>query len=986
MKTAAFIPLPQWLALVLSVSAITFPSRLVAQAPAPAAIPDYSGGIAKFLQLGLPDVKDAKYINIENGYGFYDRSGILDDSEIKLTGNAWLLKDKGNGRVEVLVESLKVVELLEPKTYEAEQKKRMEARMKAMQKKATDQDEDEDEEDEESIMLNERIMGGKWKEADLKKDLATILEKLTKQKDEDEFSFRFSQSVGKTFLFAAHASQKGYKNEANQIIDLLFKKSGDNRKVLGRAMSELADAQYAAVYVDFTKAGDWAAYLKGMDALLAKYPAIWRDRPVVQKVADLVRKQQAASAPPEITGEGLTDEDRQLAKELGQYREGLRSQNNFSSLNWLITPAPKVQPKQKLDPLQRIAARGSKSIPLLAALLKDTHLVRLSGNDYNSYSYFSSSDDDAMTEEEINNRFENFSRPRTRGELAKAMLEELVSKQDERFDSRPDPDEIGKRAMAWYAKNKDKSPSELQRAFLAEGDENAQRTALWSLMNSKDANDQKAVEEYLLKPDKIAENISVVVNYASQQGVKAKPLIEKYLAKAKALTSLIPASRLEHADDRMRKVMEKQARDQLATLENLLSDKKAAALLDEYATSDRKWTSAEWNKVDDVLWSKLREESSDQVITLLLEASLKTKDDFFAWTMLQSVGRARYYASARGQDPTVRPPKLEPLKLEKHAELWKKVLQQKRELPAVYRVYGRDMPSYTETAGAIIESLYGDEASQQRNYQLSQTLGTKVFAVYLTRAEARLAGKELPPFPDKSRVTEARKAEIKKQLEDAGVETLGATLAKLSLDEQLTLADIVGADAKLNQKLAPGSHIITEVSFPANREGLKKLAESNKGKPLNRALLEGLVAEAQKLMPQKVAPMVQIRRAEPLGGVKLSISEPDLSEMNRYGYGGNRQQGMITAQLACMDSENRINSHAQWVVTLPAPAKAATEGKKKGDEDDLLAEASSSMNEHYAKTQTEFWKKLDELLEPKVNALAPYQVTLMCMLPGKEEE
>jgi len=880
--------------------------------------------------------------------------------------------------------SLAELELVEPKVLEEIQKTKMEARMKALQKK---EEELEEEDVEDFMMQDEQVQGGKWKEADLKKDLAMVLDKLKKGKEADEFDFQLNNSMGKTFLFAAHAAQKGHKEEANQIIDQLFKKAGDSRKVLGRAMSELADAQYADAYSTFSKSGDWAAYLKGMDDLLAKYPASWRDRPVVQKVADTVRKQISQSNPPEVTGDGLTEEDRQLAKELGQYKEGLRSHHNYGSLTWLITPAPKTQPKQKPDPLQRIAARGAQSIPLLAALLKDTHLVRVKSSGYESHSSFSSGDEEPMTEDDIIERYEGFTRPRTRGELAKAMLEDLVVKQEEQYNSerRPSPEEIGRRALAWHAKHKDKKTGELQRLFLTEGDEQAQQMALYALMRSKDTNDHQAVEDHLLKPDKIAENLPKVVSYANQQGSKAKPLIEKFLAKAKASPTLIPANRLEHADERSRKMMEKQAKDQLTMLENLMSDKKAAVLLEEYATSDRKWTAAEWNKVDDALWSKLREEGTDRSITLLLEASIKSKDDFLAWSFLQGVAQARYFSMMGNQEGVVRPAKPEPLKLEKHAELWKKVLQQKRQPPASYRAYAGEIPTFAETAGTMIETLYTDQADQMRNYQLSQTLGSKLYAVYLERAEARLAGKEPPPFPDKSKVSEARKGELKKQLDATAPAALSGIAGKLPLDEQLVLADIVAADAKLNEKLAPGSHFITEVSVPPNREGLQKLVESHKGKPLSRALLEGLVAEAQKLMPQQVAPMVLIRRGQPLGGVKITVTEPDMKELGRYNYGGSKNQGTITAQLMCMDSANRINGHAQWTVNLPAPAKAE-DTKKKSDDDDLLAEATGAISEHYAKMQEEFWKKLEELLDPKVNALSPYQVTMMCMLPGKDEE
>ena len=105
-------------------------------------------------------------------------------------------------------------------------------------------------------------------------------------------------------------------------------------------MSALADAQYADAYETFAKAGDWKRYLADMDTLLQRYPGVWRDRPIVERVATSVRKQVALTEPPAITGDGLTAEDKKLTDDLARDKKPLRQvrQLGYMGATWLLRP------------------------------------------------------------------------------------------------------------------------------------------------------------------------------------------------------------------------------------------------------------------------------------------------------------------------------------------------------------------------------------------------------------------------------------------------------------------------------------------------------------------------------------------------------------------------------------------------------------------------------------------------------------------------
>ena len=70
-------------------------------APSPSngvSVGDYSGGFAKYYQMGLPDVRGAKYVRLNVYNGDLARES-MQMYELDLGGNAWLLgEENGRGR------------------------------------------------------------------------------------------------------------------------------------------------------------------------------------------------------------------------------------------------------------------------------------------------------------------------------------------------------------------------------------------------------------------------------------------------------------------------------------------------------------------------------------------------------------------------------------------------------------------------------------------------------------------------------------------------------------------------------------------------------------------------------------------------------------------------------------------------------------------------------------------------------------------------
>ena len=58
---------------------------------------DYTRLFPKFHKLGLPDVTGAQYVTLNMYSGHYYQGGMANMHDLRLTGNAWLLKENKEG-------------------------------------------------------------------------------------------------------------------------------------------------------------------------------------------------------------------------------------------------------------------------------------------------------------------------------------------------------------------------------------------------------------------------------------------------------------------------------------------------------------------------------------------------------------------------------------------------------------------------------------------------------------------------------------------------------------------------------------------------------------------------------------------------------------------------------------------------------------------------------------------------------------------------
>lgn len=930
---------------------------------APAQTPDYAAEVGQVFQAGLTAVGQAKYVLVETAGGRWGDFGLPERAP-RMSGNAWLLETRTNGEAVVLVEHATVAELV-PTRLAEQRKKALRARVKPGQAAAAAEEAALGPNAEPSVR---RI--GDWTPADLKADLRSLLAHLNQPGAEDDWEFK--RCAPRFFLFAAQVYRRGQTTEANRIISLLFDRGGGSRKVLNAALSQLADAQYKSVYAEFQQSGDWVRYRSAMEGLVGRFAPAWHNAPVVERLAALVRKQLEQGTAPAVTGEGLNAEDTALAALLGQSNTVASLRHPvFGGISWLVNePAAGARTANPptSGPLELIQERGARAVPLLTTLLTDPWLVRVR-TVRPVQDFVFDLNTGPLSREEVGRRLILFARPWSRGEIARRILEPVVLGRDDprRGANQVSLEELTRKSRAWSEQHQIGNQPELWRQLLAEG----YREALSPVLNGRTEADRLAVESYLLNTNQLAENLAPVTLHARRRGTAAIPFVQKYLAEVKQRPSLLSPRERASLDARTLKWREEQTRSFLQVLEELVADRTAEPMLQELTGSERKWDQRRQDETAALLATKLAKEDPDQALTLLLRACLRTRDDALAEFLLRSASPLRNAPLRNPAAVGAPPPEPRAFKLDTHAALWRQLLAQER-TPSALRVSGEDAPPFRSQVASIIEGFYGDPRTLPAGEGLPavRVLGAKAHEITLQRALARLAGKpeaELPPYPDPTRVSPERVAQIGRLLRDSSPKQQHETAGRLSADELMAVPGLLAADRALNEKLRPESHRIRTVRMTCTNQALVRLSQRLKDRVLDRKGLESVLTDCVKLAGQGSNVIVTLERRLPLAGLTLTVG-PDSAPDGAARVASARPRAGSPARLSAMlrvegSEGGRACVRSQGFTHWPIESGATP-----------------------AREEEEFWKSVEALFAPGGDACQPYSCTLAVQQTNSAEK
>ena len=966
-------------------------------AAAPAQPPDYSAGVKKLFELGLTDVRQAKYVRVESPCVGLDGWGLRERG-LNVAGNAWLLEPKSDGGVVIVANQATVIELRPSQLAEQQMQARLENLSAWVPGDAPREDEIAEvwgigEAASQRMVEQSWHQGGNWQAADLSADVRTLIQSLDEPVEENDDDGRLKCDAASLFLFAAHLYNRGLTVEANHIISRLIQRTGDSQKLAGIAIHRIAEAQYRKVYEEFEHNGNWAQYLSAMEAMLGRFGRTWRHAPVVEKVAGMVRQHLRQKSVPALTETGLTEEDVFIATSLGQSQTVINPHHAVFSGWWgwvddAVVAGRPAPAKDLAGPLTLIQQRGHQAVPLLAALLKDEWLVRTRSTAPEP-DLHPDWDEEPPGSEQSARHLDSIPRPWSRGEIARRILEPLGLDREavRRGGTATGLGDLAQRSRSWYEQHQTATRAELRRERLAGG----HPEPLNFLLNSPEPADRAVVESYLMNTNKLLNSLWVVTEYAEQQGAPVKPFVRKYLAEVNKLPSLLPkwAERNARRNASLLKQREERLRADIRTLEDMVSDQTVEQVLQQVVWTPTKLTTRQIHTLGRVLKAKLAQEEPGRALAVLLQACLKTSDDPLAEFLIHTASMLRWDRVREWWATGV--PRLKPgaFTIETHGALWRQVMAQERRGTSRSDYWGGDALPFKVQVAVALERFYSHPKPwrDEADTVAAQFLGAKAHAVTVQRALARLAGKpvaDLPGYPTKATIGTARVAHIGRLLRESTQETQHEIASQLSLDELLAVPDLVSADRRLNEKLVPASHRVQNVLMTLTNDALAQFCLRLRGKALDRKALEAIRDECRSLVAQGSNVTVVVERRLPLAGVTIHV-RIDSHQDGLPGLGpggptaGDRVILDVLLESRGVGTSETLFDHDGWPIWLTPAAQAALRrtGPAKPADDDLLRNNARDGRANVPpRAEEEFWNSVERLFEPERNACQPYACTL----------
>lgn len=949
--------------------------------PLPTAAQDYSQGFRKFIGMGLPDTAKAAYVKLDyfgpGGQGI----GLDILYEVQLQGNAWLLAEDTSASSTLVTASGVVLKLADAQTYY--KRLETEALRNAETRTAAD---------------GSFLPAGSWKPRDLGSDLEKasvfVATKLQAKavgggKFSDDF-LRSDEGPGEMFLLAVLAWQNGRTQEANALAGSLFELVGDSRTVITGAMDVMADAQLTAAATAFRTTHDWSTYQATVAALLEKYPVRWHKAGAARLLQKRLQARAVLETPPPIDGEGLDDESHALAVALAMENAPDRT-FGISEPLWFLTPAQPVRPGAKVGTVDRIKARGVRSIPLLLALAADETFCPLSREEVGISMRDSSWIDDSRQSDEARTQayYQELERPLTRGEIARHLLEPLCRPRQHHDGTEQTPKAITEAAQETYAAIRSLPPNEIAVYFMKNGTGDQKQAAIAALMTYGDETDALLVETFLLTPAITGGDYgnTLVAQYVHIRGELAADFVERYAALRQQ--SELATGMAEHEIVTLRAMAKKpDVAKTIAVLVGAKSSDGNAVAMAYHALSRLPIKTA----LPAVLGAAVQSTNAvvrTRLLQILPMIRFAGFPEIMSETMEASVAAAAVQAAAAHNLTSIGT----------NAAAWEKLLADTR--PAVSELAGFDGAYETtlaDLAAIAMEALYAIESPMDptRRYRNFQGLPSQIsMRVLRDRATARLAGTsevDLPPIPSADDVTDERRTAIIAIVTQATPQELPAILGGFAAAENLYLAQIVAEHAAVRQALTATERRIVSVRFDTvlPDETVARLKK-----------LEGTTLTTNAIVAMRECCIQQLASGTPvhvglasvgLGqGLSLAVKAGDAAGQHRMAYASaidalNRKSAKVQGMVwAMFQRGSGVPCPALWLVELaptatPASAGASTAAANEDDEDGSADMAVSMLNA-FTKMQQSFANMAQDFCAGSEPLVGSTSITFIGILP-----
>ena len=874
---------------------------VAAQERAPAG---FSEGLERLAALGLPPMKGAEWVRmpsdapVEN----FTESYEFRDMGVKPRGGAWKLPGDpaqmiGFGTAgRIPVKGAAAEKAAEPKAAEE-----LNVLQKALRNYSASK------EKEAGANPSPPKPPPDLAEADVKLMTDALAKDAVRKELQENLGHRGYALPGRLLIFSAQLHAAGKTGPAERLAAAVFDLAPDKAAVVDAAISHFAETEYAAATAAFFENKDWAAYEKALKDLLAKYPRGWEQAGAVAMLVVPLEKRVRGEKPPkpalpgiELKPEALTalDEmlgvpeaasasDEEFARahgiDLSEIPEQQRARyvamlrRNATPLIWLLTKPPEGK-----DPAAKLRAMGMDGLIALAAAATDGTLVPAPRGEGDSryYSYGG----DRSPEEIARETFSRMTRPATRGELAIAILKEVIPA-EENYGDEMDAETLQAVAVDFWKQHREKSAIELAGVYIA-GESGTHRTmAAHFLATHSEPAAHAAFETAVLSSGEPAEFTSLVEGYLDARKEAGKPFFDAY---ARQLREALPASveNEEEWDDSagayqikegggVEKYLKKLSlKVGGVPLERLLRDALKAA-----PGEDEEDGGSPLAALSDAI-AKL---PPPEALKLIGEAAPQARPSQLM--ELYGIALTSIYNRPGAGRGTAAPEKVDlPREL---TALWEPLLAKTEPLPEEgdFPGWARSWGAQTIGEGTTLLLEVSAYPASGHAFQIFPATGDpgKLLPFVKARVEAWSTGKEPAPWPDAKQVTEERRAEIEAKLAGLAAKEIVPFASTLSTEEKLWVSEWVasyGPDKEAPPALAEVSRTVIDLkpyqSQLPHDAGLLEKLEIAPGWRIDRAGIEKLIALMAGEAGEFSGSMVSFYAAPmALGSIATAAKDPE---------------------------------------------------------------------------------------------------------------
>jgi hypothetical protein len=829
-------------------------------------------------QLGLPDSRGAKWVNVRNEYSYRGSRPTFTDAV--LSGKAWLISERPNGTVEL------ITDLAQRGTYRRSRN------------------------DSDSNELN--IPSAAIEPADLDQDIQALKELLAKEPTSQDSATEYDQinSVnwsgsdgathpgGQALLFLAHLKRNGRETQARELFGLLNKRVPIGKDALDAAVSAIGDGRLAALNREWIAKGDRTAYANALERLTNELNRGWTNRDAVVHLTRRVRESKPA---PQATAPDAEAAARLLFS---------LKQADFYKLpqgqNWLIPGGGRALPGFPFmyqnsedeeieitesatsevapnDPLALFFSRKREAAAALTKLIDDGRFLRITQDEASrSYRFFSSNDSE---ENRLAQAYASLPRPMELGELAWRLIESLIPNSERISIEDEDRSAVVK---AWLARIENKTDEELawdsMRNASGAYDGDFLNALRFLVKNGSDETVTKLRDVFVDPAVWSAGSIDPVLPPLEAYLKRLKEDAAPFMEKVKSACAIALKERNEQrqsADDDQAKALA----GELKKLDRLLKPSTLSDMLGELEGMDDTEATVALQSIA----SAMRKVPINEAEPQILQAAARNSNASTTQGLLNILSQSRFMGFRKNSESKAAPAATAYDETTCAAVL--KLLNDQTEDSA-----DDDESGSAENTSMMMANLVVWPRLTSNEQEKWTTLTQRAPHLYprwiLERARAIAEGKETPPMPDPSHVSAGKVQELISSLASLSPAKLMEQFQALSSDEQLALIDHLAKTPEWPPAFRAAQLSIVKISGDA----VDKLgAEAWKGRSLDESF-EGEITAATEKVAIENSIVLAITSSGPLSGLSVtaksnarqSISPDLLKEMGIPGLGNRR--------------------------------------------------------------------------------------------------